>query len=118
MTTRDPAADRVLKETLHELRRTRCRRKLRRTALATGAMAALAFAALFPSTPAAPPNPPPIARAHHEPEPPENDKLVAVVWRDGRPTLEELVPDELGYPVIEFNLDPVIAYSDSRWSTF
>lgn len=123
MNTHKPAAERVLDRTLHELRRTRIKRKVRRAVLGTSAMGILAFAALFRPGPATAPVPPPQVATplHHPTPPPERDKLVAMVWRDGVPTLEELAPDELGYPFypyVQFSLEPVVAYTDPQWTTF
>lgn len=121
MTSRDAAADRVWEQTLQEIRRTRARRKLRRSALATGATAALACAAVLFFTPDRPPEVQPPATVLHAPAPEAEvgkEMLVAVIWRNGQPVLEQLDPDELGYPDLQFSLEPVLAYSDARWDAF
>ncbi|QJE94862.1 hypothetical protein [Luteolibacter luteus] len=119
MTSRDHTADRVWEQTLQQIRSTRARRRLRRTALTAGATAALACAGLlFPAGRPSAVQPPEIVLRVDPPTEAGRATLVALIWRDGHPALEQLDPDELGYPDIPFSLEPVLAYSDARWDAF
>ena len=114
----DIMADLILERTLRELRGRKKIRSNRRAAAICG----MAVLGLLLTSPREHPAPPanPSTKHHVEPSfsPLEPEKLVAMVWRGGSPSLEEVEANQLEDVELQFDLQPVITYRDFPFGGF
>lgn len=116
----EQAADRAWSLIAGELQRERRRRKKRTRVTAGISSAAVLTAAIFLSwpprhetqTPAMATAQPAIVEEALPPEIPRDSTLAVMVWHDGAGRLQELSPADFGELDFEFNLEPVMAWSD------
>lgn len=118
MKTGDVTADLILERTLRELRRQKQIRRKQRAAAGLG-IAALGLLLTWPQERPAPAiSPLTDTRSQLPSSPLEPEKLVAMVWRGGSASLEEVDASQLGDLELQFDLQPVITYGDSPFGNF